>query len=122
MKRLVIACALIALVILANIYAYIAMDRACAKLSAQIEKARMQNLAENYGGAIKTLEGFDETFERYETVFLLLVRRELFYEIKLAAASLRPYANDETKHDFDADAERTMARIAVLRQTLLRFA
>ncbi|MEA5051305.1 MAG: DUF4363 family protein [Oscillospiraceae bacterium] len=119
MKRLTAACALLVFVLAANIAAYAAIDGATAGMSGLIAQARAQCAGGDYEDARATLDELDRTFSENTPLLLLFVRRDLFYEVDLANASLRAYACAQSKQDFDAEAERALRRIEVLRHTLL---
>ncbi|MEA4912064.1 MAG: DUF4363 family protein [Oscillospiraceae bacterium] len=121
MKRFYIACALLALVLVLNILSYIALDRTTASMEALLLQARVECADERYADAVRSIDALERQFAHSRPLLLLLVRRDLFYEIDLTNASLRAYANEASQCDFDAEAERALRRIEVLRHTMLQF-
>ena len=120
MKKLIHVSVILVLIVSLTVFSYIKIDRVTLKLIDKLDIAYRCNNADDFDGAKKALDDFFEIYERNETLFILYVRRDLVYNVHTTSASLYEYANITNKIDFNADCQKTIEHINVIRHYLLR--
>lgn len=120
MKRMIPVSIIFVLILALTVYSSVMLDHATNEMIMVLEVAREHNNADDYEGAKKALDDFHEIFRRYEMLFSLFVRRDLVCNIHTNAATLYQYALKENKNDFNADIQKTIEHIVVIRHHVLR--
>ena len=120
MKRLTYSIVILVLIVVSTAYSFVKLDRVTQDMIDILETAYLCNNADDFDGAKKALDDFFEVYERNELLFTLYVRRDLIYSIHTLSASLYEYANQSNKIDFNADCQKTIQHINVIRHYLMR--
>ena len=119
MKRLIHVSVILVLIILLTACSYIKIDLVTQQMISKLNTAYLCNNAENFEGAKNALDDFFEIYERNKLLFTLYVRRDLLYNVQTTSASLYEYANTTNKNDFNADCQKTIEHINVIRNYVL---
>jgi len=122
MNKLIHVAVILILIIVLTFYSYIKIDRVTQDMIDILNIAYLCNNADDFDGAKKALDDFFEIYERNEILFTLYVRRDLVYNVHTTSASLYEYANKTNKIDFNADCQKTIEHINVIRHYLLKAA
>jgi len=120
MRRLLYAGIVIAIIAGTTVYVHDRTDRVTTELIAKLEEAKAYNNAGQYAKAIRAVEEFEEAYFENEPFFILFIRRDLVCNVHTTSASLKEYAAEENFRDFNADCEKTIEHIEVIRFSIMR--
>lgn len=111
MKRLIPAILLLLVVAGLVIYSRIAIKDVSNSLIGVLNVAIRHNDAGEYELALESVGDFQAILAKNELLLNTFVSRDKIYNVKNASATLTSYANEETKNDFNAEANRTIANL-----------
>lgn len=115
MKRLYAALTLLAILIAATWYSCERVEAVTDDMRETIMKASFLNGTGDYEGANKKLEEYEILFKQNEVLFILFVDREHYNNLNVSLSGLYAYIGDEHHNDFNAELEKTLTHLNVIK-------
>ncbi|MEG0750804.1 MAG: DUF4363 family protein [Oscillospiraceae bacterium] len=120
MKRPLIAAIFLIAVLVLNVACLIYIDDVFGKMEISLSAAYSAAITGDSESAKKSLEEFDNIFERNEHALSLFVRRELVYDIAEAGSTLESYLDSETATDFNSNVKLTLELMREARDVMFK--